>query len=37
MRDGQEIQISMPMNDYATPITQKSIRVPYLLTEPLQK
>ena len=37
MRDGQEIQISMPMKDNATPIAQKPRRVPYLLTAPLQK
>ena len=37
MRDGQKIQLSMPMKDNATPIAQKPRRVPYLLTEPLQK
>ena len=37
MRDGQEIQISMPMKDNATPIAQNPRKVPYLLTALLQK
>ena len=37
MRDGQEIQMSVPMKENATPIAQKPRRVPYLLTEPLKK
>ena len=37
MRDGKEIQISLPMKENATPIAQKQRRVPYLLTEPLKK
>ena len=35
MRNGEEIQITVPMKDDATPIAQKPRRVPYQLTEPL--
>ena len=37
MRDGKEIQISIPMKENAIPVAQKPRRVPYLLTEPLKK
>ena len=36
MRDGQEIKITLPMQDDAIPIAQKPRRVPYQLVEPLQ-
>ena len=35
-RDGQEIQIHLPMKEDAVPIAQKPRRVPYHLIEPLQ-
>ena len=35
-RNGQEIQIHLPMKEDATPIAQKPRRVPYHLIEPLQ-
>jgi len=35
-RDGQEIQIHLPMKEDAIPIAQKPRRVPYHLIEPLQ-
>jgi len=35
-RDGQEIQIHLPMKENAIPIAQKPRRVPYHLNEPLQ-
>lgn len=37
MRDGKEIQITVPMKDDAKPIAQKPQRVPYQLTEPLKQ
>ena len=37
MRNGEEIQITVPMKDDATPIAQKPRRVPYQLTEPLKQ
>ena len=36
-RDGQDIEIHLPMNDNATPIAQKPRRVPYHLLEPLEE
>ena len=35
-RDGQEIQIHLPMKEDAIPIVQKPRRVPYHLIKPLQ-
>ena len=35
-RDGQEIQIHLPMKEDAIPVAQKPIRLPYHLIEPLQ-
>jgi hypothetical protein len=37
MRNGEEIQITVPMKDDATPIAQKPRRVPHRLTEPLKQ
>ncbi|CAB4015552.1 Hypothetical predicted protein [Paramuricea clavata] len=37
MRNGEQIQITVPMKDDATPIAQKPRRVPYQLTEPLKQ
>ena len=36
-RDGQDIEIHLPMNENATPIAQKPRRVPYHLLEPLEE
>ena len=36
-RDGQDIEINLPMNENATPIAQKPRRVPYHLLEPLEE
>ena len=37
MRDGKEIQITVPMKDDATPTAQKPRRVPFQLTGPLKQ
>ena len=36
-RDGQDIEIHLPMNENATPIAQKPRRVPYHLLKPLEE
>ena len=37
MEDGKEIKMKVPMKENATPVAQKPLRVPYLLTDPLKQ
>ena len=37
MEDGKEIKMKVLMKENATPVAQKPLRVPYLLTDPLKK